>query len=80
MSVVEMAGQRFGRLVVQKRAYGESRRALWLCKCDCGASAVVEGQRLRRGYTRSCGCLRAEIAAEKMRAIGRRTKRKEMSA
>lgn len=77
MSVIEMAGKRFGRLVVLRRAYVDSRKAWWLCKCDCGASHVVEGRRLRSGTTRSCGCLRAEIAAERMHEIGRRPKRKE---
>lgn len=80
MSVIEMAGKRFGRLVVLRREYVDSRRAWWLCKCDCGASHAVEGTQLRRGNTRSCGCLRAEIAAERMREIGRRPKRKEASA
>ena len=80
MSVIEMAGKRFGRLVVLRRAYVDSRKAWWLCKCDCGASHVVEGTHLRRGITRSCGCLRAELATERMREIGRRPKRKEASA
>lgn len=77
MSVVEMTGQRFGRLVVLRREYVDSRKAWWLCKCDCGASHVVEGGRLRSGTTRSCGCLRAEIAAERMREIGRNGRRRE---
>ena len=80
MSVIEMAGKRFGRLVVLRRAYVDSRKAWWLCKCDCGASLVVVGTHLRRGITRAWGCRRAEIAAERMRQIGSRPKRKEASA
>ena len=34
---------------------------MWLCKCDCGNSSVVSVSDLRRGHTKSCGCLRADM-------------------
>jgi len=57
---LEMAGKRVGRLVVLERSAltDSHKRALWRCRCDCGAEAVVVGDYLRRGLTRSCGCLR----------------------
>lgn len=60
--VEDLAGRRFGRLTVREYhgphpTYGH----LWLCDCDCGAAAKVEGSKLRRGRTRSCGCLRSEL-------------------
>lgn len=35
--------------------------AKWVCQCDCGNWIVIDGQRLRNGTTRSCGCLRREV-------------------
>lgn len=65
-------GQRFGRLVVISHAQsaGMSRAHRWLCECDCGARIVALGTSLRSGETRSCGCLKREIA----KAAGDRTR------
>lgn len=57
---LELTGQRFGRLTVIKYAGSENYKSLWLCKCDCGKEKIVKGQDLKRGATRSCGCLRDE--------------------
>lgn len=57
----ELAGQRFGRLTVLKYI-GGSR---WLCECDCGELTRVLTYSLNSGTTKSCGCLRREIAATK---------------
>jgi len=57
-----MLGLRFGRLVVCADAgTGREGKALWLCRCDCGNSKKVVGKDLRRGDTRSCGCLAREL-------------------
>ena len=37
---------------------GERRRALYMCKCDCGELRIVKGENLRSGAVKSCGCLR----------------------
>jgi hypothetical protein len=60
-----LAGRTFGRLNVIARAgstEGKSRRPLWRCRCACGGECVVLGASLVVGRTRSCGCLRAEVA------------------
>lgn len=61
--LIDLAGQKFGRLNVIKFT-GSDRygTAEWLCKCDCGDSIVVRGTALRRGNTKSCGCLQKEGA------------------
>jgi hypothetical protein len=55
--LVDLTGQRFGRLMVVEFAGRQRRGALWRCRCDCGAESVVLGCNLKGGKTRSCGCL-----------------------
>ncbi len=58
---IDLTGQRFGRLVVISRAETDNfGKIYWLCCCDCGKKVVVRGNQLRRGWTRSCGCLQIE--------------------
>jgi hypothetical protein len=59
---MDVAGQKFGRLVVQSRAEPARRsngrlRDRWTCLCECGNTVVVQWDNLRNGHTRSCGCL-----------------------
>lgn len=57
----DIAGQRYGRLVVIERAgRNKQKRATWKCQCDCGKISVVASSYLLNGNTRSCGCLRLE--------------------
>lgn len=56
----DIAGQRFGRLLVLEYLRTVKKRTHWLCHCDCGTDKVVTGGALRRGITLSCGCLRRE--------------------
>lgn len=51
-----IAGQRFGRLVVISRA-GAGSPVRWRCHCDCGQEKTIASSSLRYGLTRSCGCL-----------------------
>lgn len=59
---INLTGRVFGRLRVLAPAGTNGRNALWLCRCTCGAEARVDNRSLRRGNTRSCGCLRREMA------------------
>lgn len=60
-SLIDLTGQRFGRLVVLGYAEKqEGRNPKWTCKCDCGNIKDVAGRGLREGHIRSCGCLAAE--------------------
>lgn len=58
---VDITGQRFGKLVALKPT-DERRRGivLWECQCDCGNIAYVLKTNLKKGATRSCGCLHRE--------------------
>ena len=58
--MIDMLGQKFGRLTVIKYSHFEKRNHYWLCKCDCGKEKIVRRSRLLDGNTKSCGCLRDE--------------------
>lgn len=66
-------GNRYGKLVVVRRAETIRKRNRCECVCDCGNTITVMAQSLRSGNTRSCGCLHAE-SCEKVRE---RTARKQ---
>jgi hypothetical protein len=53
----DISGQVFGYLTVL-RENGRTKRNLvrWLCQCECGNQITVDGQSLRLGRTKSCGC------------------------
>ena len=57
-----LAGQRFGMLLAVKPTSRRNvaREVMWLCRCDCGNSAIVSSVYLRNGHTKSCGCLRID--------------------
>lgn len=62
MSVKNLDGQKFGMLTVLERDYSrKSRKAYWLCECDCGNLKSVRSDSLQT-QTKSCGCLRDEQA------------------
>lgn len=64
-SVIDRVGERYGRLVVLSRADdyiapSGTHHVVWLCRCDCGNTTVVDAGDLASGHTKSCGCLREE--------------------
>lgn len=56
---INITNKKFGRLLVIKRVK-RKHRYKWLCKCDCGNIKAVDSSALRRGATKSCGCLHRE--------------------
>lgn len=61
-SIIDITGQRFGRLVAVELVEHDrrNRQARWVVKCDCGTVKEVNGQSLRNGSIKSCGCLQRE--------------------
>ena len=53
----DLTGMTFGRLLVQCRAEA-SGKVRYVCQCSCGTQITVLADSLRRGVTKSCGCLR----------------------
>lgn len=64
--VVDLRGQKFGRLlVVNEAGRAKDRHVLWNCLCECGNYVLVTGNHLKRtGGTLSCGCLQKEKTVE----------------
>lgn len=61
MSNKDISNMRFGRLVAIKPVGKDKyHQTLWLCKCDCGKECTTNTNRLCRGKTKSCGCLKNE--------------------
>lgn len=68
--LIDLTGQKFGRLTVIKRAPnkilpGGQQKTQWECKCDCGNITIVLGYLLKNGETKSCGCLNSELTSKR---------------
>jgi hypothetical protein len=72
VSAIEI-GSRFGRWIVEASdtpsSTGERR---WNCRCACGNTGTVAASNLRRGISRSCGCLMREAVGARNRKHGGR--------
>jgi len=61
----DLTGQRFGWLIVVSRAENsKAGKARWNCICDCGETTTANGQSLRDGHTKSCGCLQRKTIGD----------------
>lgn len=66
---IDLTGRVFGMLTVIRR--GGSKPVKWFCQCECGNETVTHGASLRKGKTRSCGCLIGATARATFRKHGR---------
>lgn len=66
MRTLDLHGATFGRLTAIERAGKDAHgNLLWFCRCSCGNERTVICDNLRRGLTKSCGCLHREKAANR---------------
>lgn len=68
--IIDLTGQRYGKLTVIDRAENKSEKTRWLCKCDCGKTTVAYSNNLIRGKHTSCGCVRNERVANLNKSHG----------
>ena len=60
--MVDLVGEKYGRLTVVAFDRVQNKKAYWKCVCDCGLTVIATGNNLRSGNTKSCGCLQREAA------------------
>lgn len=61
--LIDLTGQKFGRLTVIERIGTKNGSPLWKCNCDCGGVTAVTSRALKTGNTSSCGCIHSEQLA-----------------
>jgi len=60
--IIDLSGQRFGKLVAIKCVgLDNGRNAIWECICDCGQFKEVSSKALRHSGVKSCGCSHKEV-------------------
>lgn len=65
MKLIDLKGKRFEYLtVLEKAPNSPSNGTRWLCKCDCGKEVIVWACSLKKGDTKSCGCMRDSLIGE----------------
>lgn len=73
--LIDLTGKRFGSWTVLYR-HSENYREppydpMWVCRCDCGETAVVHGHNLRYGNSTTCRKCRDKKRAEGVKAYFR---------
>ena len=64
--MLNFEGQRFTRLLALFPVKIEKdTKPRWLCLCDCSNYVCVDATKLRRGNTRSCGCLQKDTVSHR---------------
>jgi len=58
----DLTNKKFGKLIVlyDTNKINSSNHKIWHCKCDCGNECDIDGEHLKNGNTKSCGCLKKE--------------------
>lgn len=71
--LIDLSGRKFGHLLVMFRdGTASNGQPTWTCWCDCGQVLVkAMGSNLKNGTTRSCGCLRREVASKRLKTAPR---------
>lgn len=79
----DLRGKKFNKLTVidfdaeynkKLKEKNSTARTKWTCQCDCGKICYVDTTALKKGLTKSCGCLKleqsAKIMKEKVQPLG----------
>lgn len=58
--ILDITGQRFGKLTAIKLDHVRNQQACWLFKCDCGNFKIARATNVKCGSIKSCGCARKD--------------------
>ena len=73
MPVINEVGNKYGLLTVIERGQNTKEgSAQWVCECECGNKTIVSGKNLRKGNTKSCGCLKLKKPPARKDLTGKR--------
>lgn len=72
-------GKEVGRLIVEDLITDTKGKKFFSCRCLCGNVKLVGYDSLRKGHTKSCGCLKREVDSKKARKMGNGNTRHGMS-
>jgi len=62
---IDITGNKYNKLLVLGLDHRDKgRRSYWKCLCECGNETIVEGNNLKRGTTKSCGCFNTQRRSE----------------
>jgi len=57
---IDITSQKFGRLTAIRFIESKQGQSRWLFDCECGKQTITSSQRVKKGHTKSCGCIRIE--------------------
>ena len=69
MAIKDLIGQKFGRFTVLEFDKVDKGSYYWKCVCECGNHKNITSSNLLRGTSKSCGCLKKELAKTKKREM-----------
>lgn len=73
-------GDVHGKWTVVARSGSIRKKAAFLCRCECGTERVVIAHDLRRGASRSCGCVRHDTAIANLERANQSNRKRHRKA
>jgi hypothetical protein len=78
--ILDVTGERYGRLIAIKRVASKPGATMWLFRCECGVEKEIPLRSVRQGKTRACGCLGKERRVEAQTTHGCASKHQKTGA
>lgn len=60
----QMLNRKFGEWTVRSKDEARNGTLYWNCVCSCGTHRSVDGSGLRKGVSKSCGCVMRSLTTE----------------